>query len=300
MSQSRARRMQMFTHLFPSDDDDERGAGRGEGPREQGSEERLSDRWMILEHRVTSGRSRYTIDARICVLRRTVGLRTREPNGKREISIYVAAFSPPHCLSQPPTSGHHYHRVEHYHLRDYIPYYSAQRLLRFTVRHLVATPEYPQARPYTHTHTRHVFYTIRVPQETSMRARTRARHLRFLPRAPINRVGHLRDVTRTPHSRLTSDMSANERIARNSIRYRVYTYILSRLVSAPRLEVLGTCRLSTMSRCFPRSIGHSFDGESAGTRAYFEKTERFFTRATSPATFVRTERKAPPSTHNNI
>ena len=39
------------THLFSPNDDYERGTGRGEGPREQGSEERLGDRCVILEHR---------------------------------------------------------------------------------------------------------------------------------------------------------------------------------------------------------------------------------------------------------
>lgn len=97
----------VWTHLFASDDDDERGAGRGQSPREQGPEERLKDRRVILEHRAQASvhigcKCRWRSTRSACPLRQTVRLRNARFRTKRGLSArdrFLGALSPPHCLS---------------------------------------------------------------------------------------------------------------------------------------------------------------------------------------------------------
>lgn len=154
-----------FTHLFASDDDDERGAGRGESPREQGSEERLNDRWMILEHRVRLfplHRTRAaTIDARSLAANCPFA-DARVERSERDLQS-TCTQSPALLISttarttDAQTSSHYYHTatVTTLLLDRTMRRTTCVVLLRSTVRRLVATMnrDFRISASATHAHT---------------------------------------------------------------------------------------------------------------------------------------------------
>jgi hypothetical protein len=106
---ARNARITIATHLFSSNDDNQRGAGRGECPREKGAKERLGDRWVFFEHGasvcapVTSGRTNVAHGWRVSDAA-DVGEESGQTwtRAKTETERDSCALSPPRCLSRLP------------------------------------------------------------------------------------------------------------------------------------------------------------------------------------------------------